>query len=153
MELEMTASTLGADKGKQSKQRAQFTKILGRWQPPQPASRSPPLSLPDPQSQGCSTHQCLGCGQAPTQLLPELPCEVVPRKAFLGKSICFQTEFAHHRGMAFLSPLPGVTLCLPSPRSFGGVQSLQLGRCLAEDRSRCKDLSPTISEELVSRTS
>lgn len=144
----MSASTLGVGKGKQWKQSARFTKILGRWQPPLPASCPPLLSLPDPKSQRCSTHHCLGCGQAPTPLLPNLPCEVVPGKAFLGKSVCFQTEFAHHRGVAFLIPLPGVTLCLHSPRSFGGAQSLQLRRCLAEDRRWCEDLSCTISEEL-----
>lgn len=144
----MSASTLGAGKGKQWKQSARFTKILGRWQPPLPAFCPPLLSLPDPKSQRCSTHHCLGCGQAPTPLLPNLPCEVVPGKAFLGKSVCFQTEFAHHRGVAFLIPLPGVTLCLHSPPSFGGAQSLQLRRCLAEDRRWCEDLSCTISEEL-----
>lgn len=78
----------------------------------------------------------------PPNLILQLPCEVVPRKAFLGKSVCFQTEFASRSGMAFLIPLPGVTLSPHLPHSFWGAQCLQLGRCLAEDRPRCEGFPP-----------
>lgn len=83
MGVEMTVSTLGVGKGKQGKQRAHFTKMLGGWQHPQPASRPPPPSLPAPEKQWCSTHQCSGHGHnlSPNHI-PELPCEVAPREPF-----------------------------------------------------------------------
>lgn len=91
--------------------------------------------------------QCLGRGQAPTQLLPELPCRWPPER------FSWEKVFANRSGMDFLIPLPGVTPCLYSPHSFGGVQCLQVGKCLAEDRPQCEDLSHTSSEKLESRMS
>lgn len=121
-------------KGKQGKQRARFTKMLDRWQPPTRFPSTSLLPFLTPRGSIGAPHQCSGYGLA--------PWEVKPRKTLLGKSVCFQTELGSHR---ISHPIASCKPISPFVCFFRGVQCLQLGRCLAQD------LSPTRSEELVSR--